>query len=142
MIPLGARAPYFVEEGDRAIVLTLYGVRANTDLVNYADADRMVRTVEWEQETTDRARVTVRPARAPYGYLVLWENNALVLQAARTSARSMPRARSPGSRIAVDPGHPPVGATGPTGSVGAAGDAADRLSAEARCSRSAARASS
>src|SRR5204862_204537 len=46
VIPIGTRAPYFVEEQDRAIVLTLYGVRANTDLVHYAACDRMVRTVE------------------------------------------------------------------------------------------------
>ncbi|MDB4882886.1 MAG: cell wall hydrolase/autolysin, partial [Gemmatimonadetes bacterium] len=39
VIPIGQRAPYFVEEGDRAISLTLYGVRANTDLINYAPAD-------------------------------------------------------------------------------------------------------
>ena len=75
----------------------------------------MVRTVEWAQETADRARVTVHLRAAPYGYLVLWENNALVLK-----LRGRPRHRSRNSplrglTIAVDPGHPPVGATGPTG---------------------------
>ena len=114
VIPLGARAPYFVEEQDRAIVLTLYGVRGNTDLVNYANADSMVRTVEWAQETTDRARVTVGLRGAPYGYLVVWENNALVLK-----LRGHPRVDQgrplAGLTIAVDPGHPPIGATGPTG---------------------------
>jgi len=114
VIPLGARAPYFVEEQDRAIVLTLYGVRGNTDLVNYANADSMVRTVEWAQETTDRARVTVGLRGAPYGYLVVWENNALVLKI-RGHPRIDPQRPLAGLTIAVDPGHPPIGATGPTG---------------------------
>lgn len=114
VIPIGARAPYFVEENDRAIVLTLYGVRGNTDIVNYAPADSMIRTVEWVQETDDRARVTVNLRAAPYGYLVLWENNALVL---RLRGRPAINQHHPlaGLTIAVDPGHPPIGATGPTG---------------------------
>ena len=114
VIPIGTRAPYFVEETDRSVVLTLYGVRANTDLINYAHADSMVRTVEWAQESADRARITVGLRSAPYGYLVVWENNALVLK-----LRGRPRidAARPlaGLTIAVDAGHPPVGATGPTG---------------------------
>jgi N-acetylmuramoyl-L-alanine amidase len=114
VIPMGARAPYFVEEQDRAIVLTLYGVRGNTDLVNYADADSMVRTVEWAQESEDRARVTVGLRSSPYGYLVVWENNALVLKL-RGHPRVDPARPLAGLTIAVDPGHPPIGATGPTG---------------------------
>jgi N-acetylmuramoyl-L-alanine amidase len=114
VIPIGARAPYFVEEQDRAIVLTLYGVRANTDLINYAGADSIVRTVEWAQESADRARVTVGLRSAPYGYLVVWENNALVLKL-RGHPHVDPARPLAGLTIAVDPGHPPVGATGPTG---------------------------
>ncbi|MFL5619681.1 MAG: N-acetylmuramoyl-L-alanine amidase [Gemmatimonadaceae bacterium] len=114
VIPLGARAPYFVEEQDRAIVLTLYGVRANTDLVNYAGSDSMVRTVEWAQESADRARVTIGLRSAPYGYLVVWENNALVLKL-RGHPRIDPARPLAGLAIAIDPGHPPIGATGPTG---------------------------
>jgi N-acetylmuramoyl-L-alanine amidase len=114
VIPIGPRAPFYVEEGDRSITLTLYGVRANTDLVNYAPADSMVRTVEWVQVTGDRSRVTVNLRAAPYGYLVLWENNALVLKLRGRPAIDAHRPLS-GLVIAVDPGHPPIGATGPTG---------------------------
>ncbi len=114
LLPIGQRAPYFVEERDRAIEITLYGVRGNTDIVNYAASDSMVRTVEWRQETARRARVTVNLRAAPFGYLVLWENNALVL---RLRGRPAIDGRRPlaGLTIAVDPGHPPIGATGPTG---------------------------
>jgi N-acetylmuramoyl-L-alanine amidase len=114
VIPIGARAPYFVEEQERAIVLTLYGVRANTDLINYAGADSIVRTVEWAQESAERARVTVGLRAAPYGYLVVWENNALVLKL-RGHPHVDPARPLAGLTIAVDPGHPPIGATGPTG---------------------------
>lgn len=114
VIPIGQRAPYFVAESARAISLVLYGVRGNTDIVNYAPADSMVSTVEWTQETDDRARVTVSLRAAPYGYLVLWENNSLVL---RLRGRPSINGRHPlaGITVAVDPGHPPIGATGPTG---------------------------
>lgn len=114
VIPIGQRAPYFVEEYDRAVAVTLYGVRGNTDIINYATVDSMITTVEWTQETDDRARVTVNLRAAPYGYLVLWENGSLVL---RLRGRPAINERHPlaGLTIAVDPGHPPIGATGPTG---------------------------
>jgi N-acetylmuramoyl-L-alanine amidase len=114
IIPIGARAPWFVEEGERSITLTLYGVRGNTDIVNYASTDSMVRTVEWVQVGNERARVTVNLRAAPYGYLVLWENNALVLKLRGRPAIDMAHPLA-GLTIAVDPGHPPIGATGPTG---------------------------
>ncbi len=114
IIPIGQRAPYFVEEGDRSITLTLYGVRGNTDIINYAAADTMVRTIEWKQVGTERAVVTVNLRAAPFGYLVLWENNALVLKLRGRPAIDPSRPLA-GLTIAVDPGHPPIGATGPTG---------------------------
>lgn len=114
VLPIGQRAPYFIEELPRAIVVTLYGVRGNTDLVNYAPTDSMVRTVEWKQENDERLVVTVNLRAAPFGYLVTWENNAMVLRLRGRPAidRGRPLA---GLTIAVDPGHPPIGATGPTG---------------------------
>jgi N-acetylmuramoyl-L-alanine amidase len=114
VIPVGERPPYFVEQTDHSIVLTLYGVRANTDLINYPSADSLVRTVEWEQLSAERARVTVNLRSAPYGYLVLWERSSLVLKL-RAHPRIDPGSPLRGLTIAVDPGHPPIGATGPTG---------------------------
>ena len=114
VMPIGARAPYFVEEDERSITVTLYGVRGNTDIINYANADSMVRTVEWKQLEHDRTQVKVNLRHAPYGYLVLWENNALVLKLRGRPAINASRPLA-GLVIAVDPGHPPIGATGPTG---------------------------
>jgi N-acetylmuramoyl-L-alanine amidase len=114
VIPTGTRPPYYVEERGDALVLTLYGVRANTDIVNYAASDTMVRTIEWTQESADRARVTVNLRAPSYGYLVVWDSASLVL---KLRGRPAVDAREPlrGLTIVVDPGHPPNGATGPTG---------------------------
>ena len=114
IIPMGRPVPYFVEENGHAITLTLYGVRGNTDIINYASADSMVSTVEWAQDAADRARVTVNLRHAPYGYLVLFERNAMVLKLRGRPAIDAARPLA-GLTIAVDPGHPPVGSTGPTG---------------------------
>ncbi len=114
LMPIGARAPYFVDEGDRSIIITVYGVRANTDIVHYATTDSLVRTIDWEQVNNARARVTVSLRAAPYGYLVLWENNNLVLKLRGRPAINASRPLA-GLTIAVDAGHPPGGASGPTG---------------------------
>ncbi|MCY7380243.1 MAG: N-acetylmuramoyl-L-alanine amidase [Gemmatimonadaceae bacterium] len=114
IMPIGPRAPYFVEELDRAIVVTLYDVRVNTDIVNFAPQDSMVRSVEWAQESSERAKITVNLRAAPFGYLVFWENNALVLRLRGRPAID-PRRPLSGLTIAVDAGHPPGGSTGPTG---------------------------
>src|SRR6476661_708251 len=56
VLPIGARPAYDVEESGSDVVLTLYGTKATTDIINYRANDPMVRTVEWMQETNDRAR--------------------------------------------------------------------------------------
>ena len=114
VIPTGSRTPYFVEETARGISVTLYATKGNTDIVNYAAGDSMVRTVDWVQETNDRARVNVALRAAPYGYLMVFDGSAMILKLRGRPAidRGHPLA---GLVIAVDPGHPPIGATGPTG---------------------------
>jgi N-acetylmuramoyl-L-alanine amidase len=114
VIPTGERPPYHVEEEGSAIVLTLYGTTGNSDIVRIGESDSLVRHVTWMQEGADRARYTVHLARAPYGYQVLWNGSALVLRVRRPPPVD-PRAPLRGLTIAVDPGHPPIGATGPTG---------------------------
>jgi N-acetylmuramoyl-L-alanine amidase len=113
VMPIGQRAPFYVQETPRSIELTLYGVRGNTDIINFAAADSMIATVEWRQETDERARVIVNLRAAPYGYLVLWENGSMVLRLRGRPAIDEHRPLA-GLVIAVDPGHPPIGATGPT----------------------------
>ena len=114
MIPTGERPPYMVEVRDRSLVLTLYGTTMTPGLVRYLENDTLVRNIVWEQETSDRARLTIHLSSAPFGYLAMWERGAFILRVRRPPVidRAAPLR---GLTIVVDPGHPPAGATGPTG---------------------------
>jgi N-acetylmuramoyl-L-alanine amidase len=114
VIPVGDRPPYLVEQGEQALHLTLYGTGAATDIINYAGRDSLVRVVTWEPVASDRVRYTLRLTSAPYGYMVLWRDGAFVLRVRRPPVVSR-GAPLRGRVVAVDPGHPPIGATGPTG---------------------------
>lgn len=114
VLPIGSRPAYAVEQSGSDVVLTLYGTKATTDIINYRANDPMVRTVEWMQEASDRSRYTVHLRQRPFGYLVLWQNGNFVLRLRRIPVIDSRRPLS-GLTIAVDPGHPPIGATGPTG---------------------------
>ncbi len=114
VIPIGQRVPYYVETFDNRIELTLYGVRENLDNVSHPTGDTLVRMLTTVQETGDRARITLHTSRRPFGYLMLWQGNNLVLRVRRTP-RITVAAPLTGLTIAVDAGHPPAGATGPTG---------------------------
>jgi len=114
VVPMGARPAYYVDEGTHELTVTLYDTMINTDIVNYGANDSLVREAKWTQESDDRGHFTLELSAPAYGYLVFWSNGAFVLR-----VRRPPRIRkdSPlsGLTIAVDPGHPPIGATGPTG---------------------------
>jgi N-acetylmuramoyl-L-alanine amidase len=116
VIPVGARPAFLVEEGPRELVLTLYDTQISTDLIRYADNDSLVRLAQWEPLASDRGRYTLHLAQPPYGYLVMWDKDrsALVLRVRRPPVVNAD-APLKGMLIAVDPGHPPIGATGPTG---------------------------
>ncbi|HUF31469.1 MAG TPA: N-acetylmuramoyl-L-alanine amidase, partial [Gemmatimonadaceae bacterium] len=114
VIPMGERPPHLVEQLPSALQLTLYGTRATTDIIRYPSADTLVRRVRWEPVADDRVVYTVELGSAPYGYLVLWREGALVLRVRRPPAVE-PSHPLRGLTIAVDAGHPPGGATGPTG---------------------------
>lgn len=114
VIPMGERPPYIVHEGERQLVLELYGTVANTDILNYATGDSIVRRVTWEQAGGERARYVIDLNAPVFGYLVRWERGALVLRLRRAPAVN-PTHPLQGVTIAVDAGHPPAGSTGPTG---------------------------
>jgi N-acetylmuramoyl-L-alanine amidase len=113
VVPMRSPAPYLVEQRDDALVLTLYGTTANTSTVRLG-SDALVRAVTWAQRTGGRAEYTVALSGAPYGYQTLWRDGTFVLRVRRPPTVDARRPLA-GLRIAVDPGHPPVGATGPTG---------------------------
>jgi N-acetylmuramoyl-L-alanine amidase len=114
VIPVGDRPPFLVQEEGHDLVLTLYGVPSATDIVQYTSSDSLVRLVRWEQLSSDRVRYTVNLASAPFGYLPLWRDGDFVLRIRRPPRVNQDHPLA-GLTIAVDPGHPPIGATGPTG---------------------------
>lgn len=115
-IPLGERAAFLVEPDGATLVLTLYGVQANPEISPILGNDTLVRRISWDQVGSERARVTFTLSRPVYGWLALWDESrrALVLRVRRPPVIDATRPLR-GLTIAVDPGHPPAGATGPTG---------------------------
>lgn len=116
VIPMtGPPPPYLVEETDRSISLLLYGM-SGAPVVSMMPqpADPYLNSVSSTPEPT-RVRYAINLNRAPYGYLALWQNNALTFRVRRPPRIADPAAPLRGLTITVDPGHPPAGATGPTG---------------------------
>lgn len=115
-IPLGERPAFLVEPDGSSLVLTLYGVQANPEISPILGNDTLVRRISWDQVSSERVRVTFTLSRPVYGWLVLWDDarRALVLRVRRPPVVDATRPLR-GLTIAVDPGHPPAGATGPTG---------------------------
>lgn len=113
-IALGTRLPFKVEESDRALTVRLYGARADLDWLQYGGTDTLVRRMWWAQSAEDEVTVTFELARPVFGYRSRWQGTDLLFEIRRPPVID---ARRPlrGRVIAVDPGHPPVGATGPTG---------------------------
>lgn len=120
VIGTGERPAHHVESEGRRLVLTLYGVQANPEISPLLGGDRggdsLVRRIEWEQVTSDRVRITLHLTQPAYGWLPLWDEarRAFVLRVRRVPVIDAARPLR-GLTIAVDAGHPPVGATGPTG---------------------------
>ncbi len=113
-IPLSQRAPFRIEETERSLVVTLYGATGDIDWMRYGPADSLIRRMSWRQATADEVALTFELERPVWGYRARWDRTDLLLDIRRPPAID---AGDPlrGRLIAVDPGHPPGGATGPTG---------------------------
>ncbi len=113
-IPLPARVPYRIDESESELGLTLYGVAADADWIQYGDTDPFVRLITFSQRSEDEMVVSVALSRAVWGYRTRWDANDLLLEIRRPPPINPDR---PLAKVAValDAGHPPAGATGPTG---------------------------
>jgi N-acetylmuramoyl-L-alanine amidase len=112
-IPLTERVPFQVMEEERSLTLRFYNSVGDVDWIRYA-SDRLIRRLSWNQSGRDELTFTAELSQPVWGYRTRWDRNDLLLEIRRPPAIS---AANPlrGRRIAVDPGHPPLGATGPTG---------------------------
>jgi N-acetylmuramoyl-L-alanine amidase len=114
VLPLAAPPPYLIEQRSRALAVILYGTTPDIDIAVLRSDTAIVRDVTWMPTASDRAEVVIHLAAEPYGYLVRWQHGGLVVRV-RRPPRVVAQRPLQGLTIAVDPGHPPVGATGPTG---------------------------
>ena len=114
VMPVGDPPPFQVQALGNTLELTLYGTRANSDIIQFAANDSLVRRITWEQISSDRARYVLHLAQPAFGWLAMWERGSFVLRVRRPPAIDARRPLA-GLTIAVDAGHPPAGATGPTG---------------------------
>ncbi|HET8625646.1 MAG TPA: N-acetylmuramoyl-L-alanine amidase [Gemmatimonadales bacterium] len=115
-IPLGERVPFLVQEGDRRLALYLYGADGDIDWIRYGPAmsDSLVRRVTWHHEAGNVLRLDFELTRPVWGYRARWSEQDLILEIRRPPVIDGGNPLR-GRIIAVDPGHPPAGATGPTG---------------------------
>jgi N-acetylmuramoyl-L-alanine amidase len=114
-VPLPGPVPFRVDEDGSRLTLTLYGVAANADWIQYGPADPLVSRLAFEAPAEDETRIVIDLARPVWGYRTRWSGNDLLLEI-RRPPEIHERRPLEGLLIALDPGHPPGGAHGPTGS--------------------------
>jgi N-acetylmuramoyl-L-alanine amidase len=112
-IPLTQRVPFQVLESERNLTVKFYSALGDVDWMRYG-SDSLVQRLSWSQSGRDELTFSVDLAAPVWGYRTRWSRNDLLLEIRRPPAI---RRRDPlrGRIIAIDPGHPPLGATGPTG---------------------------
>jgi N-acetylmuramoyl-L-alanine amidase len=115
IIPLNERPAFLVEEGPTSITLTLYGTKgpAKRQRTVTAPDTTYLRTISSFQEGPQMQYV-VALAKPVFGYQPLWEEGKFTFRVRKPPAID-PADPLKGLTITVDPGHPPIGATGPTG---------------------------
>jgi N-acetylmuramoyl-L-alanine amidase len=106
--------PFKVTETDRSLTLRLYGALGDVNWIQYGAHDTLIRRVTWDQDDRNEVALTVELERDLWGYRARWERGDLILDVRRPPALVQGGSLK-GRLIAVDPGHPPGGATGPTG---------------------------
>jgi N-acetylmuramoyl-L-alanine amidase len=112
-IPVSERPSFLVEEGPSSITLTLYGTTGAAQPAATQPATSYVSQVSSSQ-SGPQMRYTYSLRGPAYGYQTVWNNGVFSMRIRRPPAID---ATDPlkGLTIAVDPGHPPAGATGPQG---------------------------
>lgn len=113
-IPVSDRVPFQVTETERSLALTLYGTVGDVNWIRYGSPDPFIQAIAWSQGTGRDVTLTVQLGRPAWGYRTRWDRGDLLLEIRRPPPID-PGDPFRGRLIVVDPGHPPIGATGPTG---------------------------
>ena len=113
-VPVGQRVPFRIDEAERSLVITFFGARGDLDWMRYGAADPLVSRMSWRQAARDEVALTIELDRPVWGYRASWQRGDLLLDIRRPPDIDEGDPLR-GRTIAVDPGHPPGGATGATG---------------------------
>ncbi|MGH7535303.1 MAG: N-acetylmuramoyl-L-alanine amidase family protein, partial [Gemmatimonadales bacterium] len=113
-LPLGQRIPFQVLQSEHSLDLKLYSAVGGVDWIRYLATDRLVEKIRWVQTADNETTISVALSRPVWGYRTRWERGDLLLEVRRPPPID-PANPLRDRLIAVDPGHPPAGATGPTG---------------------------
>lgn len=115
VIPVTQRPAYLVEEGPSNMTLTLYNTKGprDTQMPVSGPAGSYLTSVAGFSDGPEMHYVL--NLRGPiYGYQPLWEEGKFTFRVRKPPVID-PAQPLKGLTIAIDPGHPPIGATGPTG---------------------------
>jgi N-acetylmuramoyl-L-alanine amidase len=112
-IPLSAPVPYEIVEDERSLDITLYGATGDVNWMRYGASDSLVRRAAWTQESHG-VRLRLELEQPVWGFRSYWDRGDLIVEVRRPPAIDAGRPLA-GRLIVVDPGHPPLGASGPTG---------------------------
>jgi N-acetylmuramoyl-L-alanine amidase len=114
-IPLSDRIPFQVIESERRLDLVLYGAVSDANWVRYGPADdSLVTAIAWSQDDPRGVRLSVSLSLPVWGYRVRYDHGDMLLEIHRPPVLDAGHPLRD-LLVVVDPGHPPVGATGPTG---------------------------
>jgi len=113
-VPVTQRVPFRVEEAAGQLTLRLYNAVSDVNWTRYGPTDPYLRDIRWLQAASDEVTVTVSLAGPVWGFRTRWSRNDLLFEIRRPPLID-PRRPLAGKVVVVDPGHPPLGATGPTG---------------------------
>lgn len=113
-IPAGIRLPFQVHEEERSLSLVLYGGRSDVNWLRYGRQDSLIRLVTTRQVSADELEIRFQLGSPVFGYRTRWNGTDLIFEIRRLPVTSARRPLA-GLTLVIDPGHPPLGATGPTG---------------------------
>jgi N-acetylmuramoyl-L-alanine amidase len=113
-LPLSQRVPYHISETEMGIQLKLYSAAGDVNWIRYGGTDPLVKSIAWDQPAADEVTIAFTLAQPVWGFRTRWQQNDLILEIRRPPAIDAANPLA-GRRIVVDPGHPPLGATGPNG---------------------------
>jgi N-acetylmuramoyl-L-alanine amidase len=100
-------------ESERSLALRFYSAVGDVDWIRYG-RDTLIQHLNWSQSGREELTFRVDLTQPVWGYRTRWSRNDLLLEIRRPPRISVDDPLR-GRRIAIDPGHPPLGATGPTG---------------------------